>query len=140
MFKVIVGLALIGLALKAGAHEGHDHGPGNVPLQKGGIMRSLETVHLELVYKDKSIEIYPFENQTGSKGATKLNPADPNRFPVSAVVELPKAKAQTVELKPAGDHWAVSFDPKGAHRFTFILAIQQGGHNDKVKWTVEPKK
>jgi len=140
MFKVIIGFILFSLTLTASAHEGHDHGPGNVPLQKGGTMRSLETVHLELVYKDKSVEIYPFETQVDHKTPAKLKPADLSRFPVSATVELPKAKAQNVELKPTGDHWSANLDPQGAHRFTFILAIKQGGHDDKVKWTVEPKK
>jgi hypothetical protein len=140
MRNLFSALVLLLFPLAGLAHEGHDHGPGNVPLQKGGIMRSLETVHLELVYKDKSVEIYPFETQVDPKTPGKLKPAEVSRFPVSATVELPKAKAQKVELTPSGDHWTASLDPKGAHRFTLILAIKQGGHDDKVKWTVEPKK
>lgn len=138
MFKFIFSLLL--LPFISAAHEGHDHGPGKVSLQKGGIMRSLETVHLELVYKDKTVEIYPFETQVDPKTPSKLKSADVHRFPVSATVEMPKAKAQSIELKPNGDHWTAALDPKGAHRFTLILAITQGGHADKVKWTVEPKK
>ncbi|MGE3684058.1 MAG: hypothetical protein AB7G93_20245 [Bdellovibrionales bacterium] len=139
MGKTVLSLFLV-LSFSARAHEGHDYGSGSVPLQKGGVMRSLETVHLELVYKDKSIWIYPFEVKSDPKNPGKLKPAEPGKFPVSATVELPKAKPQLVELKPAGDHWIASLDPKGAHRFTVILKITQGGHDDQVKWTVEPKK
>lgn len=140
MHKLILASLILVFANTSMAHEGHDHGPGNIPLQKGGVMRSLETVNLELVYKDKSVAIYPFETKQDPRTPGKLTPADVGRFPVSATLELPKAKTQNVELKPAGDHWLATVDPKGAHRFTFVLAITQGGHNDKVKWTVEPKK
>ncbi len=140
MHRFILSLVLLLLPFTGAAHEGHDHGPSKVPLQKGGVMRSLETVHLELVYKDKSVEIYPFETKLDPKTPGKLKPADVGRFPVSATVELPKTKTQNVELKPTGDHWTAALDPKGAHRFTLTLAIKQGGHSDQVKWTIEPKK
>ncbi len=61
------------------AHEGHDHGPGQVPLQKGGVMRSLETVHLELVFKDNAVKIYPFETAIDQK-SSQLKSADPTDF------------------------------------------------------------
>lgn len=127
------------LSLTAGAHEGHDHGPGKVPLQKGGVMRSLETVNLELVYSNNSIQIYPFETKQDPKNPGKLKSAELAKFPVTATIELPKSKPQKLELKQSGDHWEAFVDSKGAHRFTVLLAITQGGHNDKVKWTIEPK-
>lgn len=138
MLKAIVFSAL--LSTHAFAHEGHDHGPGNVPLQKGGVMRTLETVNLELVYKDKTIDVYAFSTEADPKAPGKLKPADVSQYPVSATIELPKSKPTSIELKTAGDHWTASFDPKDTHRFTFVLSIKQGGHSDKVKWTIEPKK
>lgn len=126
-------------ALSAQAHEG-DHGPGSVPLQKGGVMRALETVNLELVFKEGEVRIYPFDVKTDPKNPGKLAPSQPDQYPVSATVELPRSKPQPLPLKVSGDHWLAKFDPKGAHRFTVVLDIKQGGHEDKIKWTVEPKK
>lgn len=114
------------------AHEGHDHGPGSVQAPKGGVIRSLETVHLELLSKGKTVTIYAYD--------TSLKPADVSKFPVSATVTLPKKKAEPLKLLPGGDHWTGEFDAKGAHRYTLELSIEQGGHKDKVKYTVEPKK
>ena len=119
------------------AHEGHDHGPGSVQAPKGGVMRSLETVHLELKAEGKALRIYPYEMDAKTQ---KLVPADVAKFPVKATVTLPKKKPEALELSPKGDHWEGTFDAKGAHRYALELAITQGGHNDKVKYTVEPKK
>jgi hypothetical protein len=114
------------------AHEGHDHGPAQVQAPKGGIIRSLETVHLELLNRGKTISVYIYD--------LNLKPEDVKKFPVSATVALPKKKAQPLPLVEKGDHWEAEFDAKGAHRYNFELSIKQGGHNDKLNFTVEPKK
>jgi hypothetical protein len=119
-------------SLNSFAHEGHDHGPGSFQPPKGGVVRSLETVHLELVSKGDSLQIYAYE--------TNLKPASVAKYPVALSIALPKKKAESIKLEDKGDHWEASFDAKGAHRFTMELAIKQGGHDDKVKWVVEPKK
>lgn len=124
-------------ALAAHAHEGHDHGPSNLQAPKGGVLRSLETVHLELKAEGAKIEIYPYEKDAKTE---KLVAAQASKYPVSATVTLPKKKPQALELSPKGDHWEASFDAKGAHRYALELSITQGGHKDKVKYTVEPKK
>lgn len=132
MRKIAIGLLIIFLSSLSHSHEGHDHGPGNVQAPKGGILRTLETVHLELLAKGKSIKIHVYD--------TNLAPAEASKYPVSATVELPRKKSEPLALTAKGDHWEAEFDPKGAHRFTVVLAIKQGGHDDKVKFTVEPKK
>ena len=139
MYNIIIVICLFLLPGYANAHEDHAHGPANVPLQKGGILRSLETVHLELVYKNKMVKIYPFNVQVDPKMPGHLSSMRTNQFPVSATVELPKRKAIPLSLKDEGDHWTAQFDPQNAHRFTVFLFIKQGGHDDKVKWTIEPK-
>ncbi len=113
------------------AHEGHDHGPSTVQAPKGGVIRSLETVHLELLTKGKTLAIYAYD--------TNLKPAEASSFPLTATVTLPRKKAESLALTPKGDHWEAEFDAKGAHRYTLELSIRQGGHDDKVKYTVEPK-
>ena len=119
-------------SINAFAHEGHDHGPGSVEAPKGGVVRSLETVNLELVAVGKTIKIYTYEKD--------LKPAMVAKFPASLAMALPKKKMESLAIADKGDHWEASFDAKGAHRITFELAIKQGGHDDKVKWVVEPKK
>jgi hypothetical protein len=129
--SMIIVLALF-LAIIAQAHEGHDHGPGTVQAPKGGVIRSLETVNLELLTQGKSIKIYAYD--------TNLKPADVKKFPLAATVALPKKKPEALALVAKGDHWEAEYDAKGAHRYTLELSIKQGGHADKVKYNVEPKK
>ncbi|XGC79442.1 hypothetical protein ACES2L_08890 [Bdellovibrio bacteriovorus] len=130
MKKLITCLLFISAI--ANAHEGHDHGPGAIQAPKGGVVRSLETINLELLANDKNVQIYVYDKD--------LAPAKAKDYPASLTMALPKKKAEVVELKDAGDHWTANIDPKNAHRYTLELAIKQGGHNDKVKWVVEPKK
>ena len=120
------------LSISALAHEGHDHGPGAVQPQKGGVVRALETVNLELLTEGKSIKIFAFD--------TKLKAADVSKFVATLTATLPKKKPESIQLTPRGDHWEGTFDPRNSHRFDLQFAIKQGGHDDKVKWTVEPKR
>jgi hypothetical protein len=126
MLKVFIFTGLLALA-----HEG-EHGPSTVQAPKGGVMRSLETVHLELLSKGNTIQIYAYE--------TDLKPSDVSKYPVSASVTFPKKKSEALVLQNKGDHWEADVDAKGAHRYTLLLDIKQDGHQDKVKFTVEPKK
>lgn len=130
-WKTIFVLSAL-ISLSASAHEGHDHGPGSVKPQKGGVVRSLEAVHLELLTDGKNIKIYVFD--------TGMKPSEAKQYPASLTATLPKKKPEALTLTPKGDHWEAAFDPKNAHRFDLELAIKQGGHDDKVKWTVEPKR
>jgi hypothetical protein len=130
IWKIFV-LSLV-LATGARAHEGHDHGPSAVQAPKGGVIRSLETVHLELITKGKVVQIYAYD--------PGLKPTEVSQFPVSATVTLPKKQPAPLKLVPSGDHWTAEFDAKGAHRYTLEVSIKQGGHDDKVKYTVEPRK
>jgi hypothetical protein len=131
MLRSIALTVLLALSASSFAHDG-EHGPSSVQAPKGGVMRSLETVHLELLSKGSKIQIYAYE--------TDLKPANVTKYPVSATVTLPKKKSVALVLEPKGDHWEAQFDAKGAHRYSIELDIKQGGHQDKIKFTVEPKK
>lgn len=130
MPKIILLMFSILLSHQVFAHD--DHGPSEAQAPKGGVMRSLETVHLEFLTKGKTISIYPY--------APDLKPEQAKKYPVSATVSLPKRAPQSLVLVDKGDHWESEFDAKGAHRYKIELKIFQGGHNDVVKYTVEPKK
>jgi hypothetical protein len=131
MFKIIISGLFLLIATNLSAHEG-EHGPSTVQAPKGGVIRSLETVHLELLSKGSTVQIYLYD--------VNLKPADVSKYPVSATVTLPKKKAEPITFQPKGDHWEAVVDAKGSHRYSLELNITQGGHNDKVKFTVEPKK
>ncbi len=115
------------------AHGVHDDG-GAKP-QKGGVLKSLETIHLELVQMGDEIRVYVYNKETPPKSE------DVSKFPVSAKIVLPRNKgSKDIELSAKKDHWSAKYQAKGIHRFDFILNIEQGGHKDKVVFTVEPKK
>lgn len=129
----VLGLSVLVfiVGLVSQAHEG-EHGPSSFQPQKGGVVRSLETVHLELIMENTDIKIYAFEMDGKPSLVTK--------YPASIKIERPRAKAEAVKMTPMGNHWLASFDPKGAHRITVFFEIEQAGHKDTVKWTIEPKK
>lgn len=129
MIAIVVALIVAPLAF---SHEGHDHGPGQVEAPKGGVIRSLESVHLELLTKGNTVFIYAYDEN--------MKPDDVKKYPVSATVTLPKKKAHALALMEKGDHWEAEFDAKGAHRYSIELSIRQAGHEDKVRYTVEPKR
>jgi hypothetical protein len=120
------------LSVTAAAHGDHEHGPSSFHPKKGGVVRSLETVHLEFLVKDGRVSVYLYD--------VKGKSVDVAQYPASAKVTLPKKKAQAAPLKAMGDHWELEFDAKGAHRYALDLTLLQGGHNDTVKYNVEPKK
>lgn len=131
MKAILILFALLGFNL-ATAHEGHDHdGPSMVQAPKGGIIKSNETHHIEVISKGKDLKIYLYTKD--------LKPADLSKEPISAEVELPRTKkTEAITLTPKGDHYVANYDAKGAHRYT--LAITFGSHKDKFNFTVEPKK
>lgn len=131
MSKILFALTLL-ISSLVFAHEGHDHGPSAVQAPKGGVIRSLETVHLELVAKGPEVKIYPYDLQ--------LKPMEVSKFPASVALALPKKKTAEAKLVEKGDHWLLQSDVKGVHRYTLEMTIKQGGHDDKIKWVVEPKK
>jgi hypothetical protein len=114
------------------AHEGDHHAKSSVQAPNGGIIQSLESVHLELLTKGDMLQVYIYN--------TDLTPADVSKYPVSAKVIFPKKKPQSIVLTPKINHWETTVNAKGSHRFTLEISIKQAGHQDKVKFTVEPKK
>lgn len=127
---ILTILFSFGLVFAARAHEGHGD-IGSIQPPKGGVVKSLETVHLEMVNLGKEIRIYVYDKE--------VKPQPTKDYPLTAKVQLPRKKGtQDLKLDDKGTHWVTQFDPKGAHRFDLILNIEQGGHKDTVTFTVEP--
>jgi hypothetical protein len=134
---LLLATVLFSYGLFAG--EGHDHGhdhdaPGAVSAQKGGVIKSLEEVHVEVVAKGKDVKIYFF--------AKDLKPLDVSKLKVTAEAELPRnKKKEVVTLVAKGTWFETSFDAKGSHRYTLVLTVNdpKHGHDDKLNFTIEKK-
>ena len=121
---------------KAAAHEGHDHdAPQMIAAPKGGIIKSLEQTHVEVVSKGTAIRVYLY-----GKG---MKPADATKYKVTARADLPRKKgSHDIKLAANGNAFEGAFDAGGAHRYTLALTIvdPKTGHNDKLTFTIEPRK
>jgi hypothetical protein len=132
MFKLILTLA----ASLAFAHPGHDHNaPGSIEAPKGGLLKSLEKTHVEVVNKGKDVKIYLYD--------MTMKPRDVAKFQVTATTELPRAKKpEDLPLTKGEGFYAGTYDSKGAHRFTLRLKIKdpETGHDDRMEFVLEPRK
>jgi hypothetical protein len=135
---LLVTLMFSSVLFSSGDHDhGHDHdhdAPGAVAAQKGGIIKSLEEVHVEVVAKGVNVKIYFFTKD--------LKPLDVSKLKVTAEAELPRSKKkEAVSLVSKGTWYETSFDAKGMHRYTLVLTINdpKQGHNDKLNFTIEKK-
>lgn len=118
------------------AHEGHDHdAPAMVQAPRGGMIKSVEDAHLEVILKKNDLKIYVYDKEMKAK--------DPKTVNLKAQTKLPRAKAaEDLALKSKDDHFEASFDAKGAHRYSLILNYGHEGktHADKLTFNLEPKK
>lgn len=134
-----VSLALHLSAASSFAHGGHDHdAPSMVKALKGGVVKSLEKTNVEVVTKGQNIEIYLFD-----KTAADPKPMEVAPFVVTAKAEMPRTKkTEEIILKPMGNFFQATFDAKSIHRYTLLLSIKdpKTGHDDKLKFTIEPRK
>lgn len=134
--KISITLAALFLSLASVAHEGHDHdAPKNLKAPKGGIIKSLEETHVELVAKGSNLKLYLYDKE--------MKPQSVKGVQISAKAELPRSKkTEDIALVGQDNFYEGTFDAKGAHRYTLILAVTDSkiGHEDKIKFTVEPRK
>lgn len=138
MKHLLLTITLTLFAALAQAHEGHDHdAPKSVRPIRGGIVKALEQVQVEVVAKGADLRIYLFKID-GEK--TPLNPAD---FKLAARAEIPRSKkVETVALTLKPDVAEARFEAKGLHRYTLLLDVNdpEVGHADTLKFTIEPRK
>lgn len=124
------------ILLMAFAHEGHDHdAPATVQAPKGGMIKSLEQTHVEVLSQGSALKIYLYGKDLKTKPLTG--------FKVSAQVERPRSsKKEPLSLTAREGYYEAQYEAKGLHRYTLILSITdpQEGHADELKFTVEPGK
>ncbi|MEN0059760.1 MAG: hypothetical protein AAGB31_13050 [Bdellovibrio sp.] len=135
MKKIFLILVLTALSFQAPAHEGHDHDGKTVQAPKGGVIKSLESHHIEVVTKGQEFRIYIYD--------ANMKLQDPAPFKVSAQAELPRTKKkESLTLKTENSVLIGSHEAKGWHRYTLILSVTPPteAHTDTLKFTIEPKK
>ena len=115
------------------AHGVHDS--GEVKPQKGGILKSLETIHVELVQLDNELRVYVFDKSKDPK----IIPT--GKHPVSAIIKLPKnKKKEKIKLIDKKKYWSYTYTKQGLRPYKFVFSIEQGGHKDNLAFTVKPKR
>jgi hypothetical protein len=118
------------------AHEGHVHDiPQSIEAPKGGTIKAVEEVYVEVVSRGAEIKIYIYDKS--------LKQQDLASYKLSAKAKFPRTKKITdIALKLNGNFAEAVFDAKGAHRYTLVLKIQEPGedHADTLNFTIEPKK
>lgn len=135
--EIGLGLAIGLAAISLHAHEGHDHdAPINLQAKKGGQIKSLENVNIEVLAKGKDLKVYVFNKE--------MRPEKLEGFEIKAFAELPRSKdkPKALVLTPVEDHLAASFDAKSAHRYTLTIEVKDPteDHADSLKFTIEPKR
>jgi hypothetical protein len=133
---VILPLLIMFMSLNSHAHGGEDHdAPIKQKAPKGGIIKSLENTLVEVVSRGQDVKIYLYDKA--------LKPKSVEGFLTSAVAEIPRTKKQEqMTLTPKDNFYEIIYDAKNLHRYTLILSIKDPstGHDDKLKFTIEPKK
>jgi hypothetical protein len=114
------------------AHEGDHDAPGSVQAPRGGLIRSTEDSHYEVLVKGKEIEIFAYD--------LALKPLALDQVTLAGTVTLPRKKPQPITITKDKDRFRAQFDAKGAHRYELRLAIQQGSTSHSARYTIEPKK
>lgn len=136
IFTSLLVLSALTFSAVSFAHEDHDHdGPAAVQAPKGGVIKSLEDVHVEVIVKGKDVKIYLYDEA--------LKSVDVANYKVTAMAELPRSKkAEPVTLKAQGKYFEATYDAKGSHRYTLVLTVAdpKHKHDDKLNFTIEPKR
>lgn len=136
MKHLLIALTLILLSVTASAHDGHDHDmPKGLSAPKGGTIKAIERILVEVVNKGNDIKIYIYDKE--------LKPQDAALYNVTAVVQKPRVKKlEEVNLKATGNMLETSYDAGGIHRYTLVLKVKdpQEKHADTMKFVIEPKK
>lgn len=130
--KIIAAILLVGsviTSLNVVAHEGHDHAPGTLKANFGGVVKAGKDINLEYVIKGEDVELYP----TSHEGAS-LKPAD---IQLQATAKVPKGKAEELKLEIKGEAYTAKLDFKGAYRVEVVVTADNKGKKSNFKFQVE---
>lgn len=135
LFTALVALTLF--SFSSFAHEGHDHGTGQVQPTKGGVIQKAGDLFLEIVGTKSDIKIYPLK--AASKEAKTLVPVALNDVKLVATYMLPRGKATPVTLAKSSDHFEGKISAGSSHRYEVKLKIESGSMKDEITYQIEPQ-
>lgn len=118
------------------AHDGDHSAPGMIEAPRGGEIKAIENVYIEVLAKGSEVKIYLYTKDL--KPVTDVKP-----FTLSTEAQLPRGKtSQALPLHENGGVYSTTFDAKGAHRFNLILKIRDSRqkHDDRLVFTIEPRR
>lgn len=134
--KKIIVICIAIFSLSTFAHEGHDHGPGQVQPVKGGVIMKADHFYLEIVGTQSEVKIYPFEQK---KENALLSPLPLKEMKIKATYKLPRGKeTKTIALKENGDHFLGKVDAK-THRYQVDTFIEYKGEKEQFTYQIEPQ-
>lgn len=127
---------VLSTAPAAMAHMGHDHDtPTTLKAPKGGVIKSLDEAHVEVVNKGKDLKVYVYDQAS--------KPAQASRFNIVAEGQLPRGgKKEVITLAAKDTYFEGAYDAKGSHRYTLRLTVTDSKttRTDTLTYTIEPRK
>jgi hypothetical protein len=126
------------LTTTVSAHDGHNHGPGQVQPTKGGVIMKGEKFYLEVVGTNKQVKFYPTQQQDAK--SMILKPIPLKDVKLVATLSLPRGKKnEAINLVQHGDHFMGDIDAKGSHRYQVDISIETMGEKEKISYQIEPQ-
>lgn len=120
------------------AHDGHDHGTGQVQATKGGVIQKAGKLFVEIVGTKKEIKVYPLKEAGADSKVLKAVPL--SEVKLSAAYKLPKqASAKEIVLTQSKDHFLGNVDAGKFHRYEVIIKIESGTMKDEISYQIEPQ-
>ena len=139
MQKILsVFFSVLFITLSASAHDGHDHGSGQVQPTKGGVIQKAGSMYFEIVGSKSEIKVYPMK-ESGTESKT-LKPVPLNEVKVSATYKLPRGKSSSpVALNKMNDHFSGKVAAESTHRYQVDLKVESGTLKDEITYQIEPQ-
>lgn len=127
--KKLILLIAMALSVSSSAHEGHDNAPGALKANHGGLVKPGKEINLEYVVAGTEVKLYPISHD--GKDLT------PSEIKISATVQLPKGKSESVKIENKDGAFVVQVDFKSAYRVEMKVSAIHNGKKDNFKFQVE---
>ncbi|MFN7906401.1 MAG: hypothetical protein ACK5P5_14565 [Pseudobdellovibrionaceae bacterium] len=116
--------------------HGHNHdAPGLVQAPKGGLIKTLDSIHVEVVNKGQNVQIHFYDHD--------MKQVDAATITTTGEVELPRTKKkEKIALVKKDQSLEYTYDAKKSHRYTLHLMVKDPTQKspNALTFTVEPKK
>jgi len=129
MFKKTIVAALLLTSIASFAHEGHDHVPGVLKANHGGVVKAGKQINLEYVVSGEVLKLYPLSHEGKDLVVSDIK--------LSATAKSPKGKAEPVKLEIKDGVYSAKVDFKAAYRIEFQVVADAGDKQSSFKFQIE---